>query len=67
MIERIILACTNPGDTVLDPFCGTGSTGVACINTGRDFIGIERDPAYFAIAESRIAAARSATPLLSPA
>jgi DNA modification methylase len=55
------------GVTVLDPFMGSGTTGVACINTGRNFIGIERDPGYFAIAERRIADARTSTPLLSPA
>jgi DNA modification methylase len=45
---------TSPGDTILDPFMGSGTTGVACIETGRDFIGIEIDPGYFAIAEKRI-------------
>ena len=40
--------------TVLDPFMGTGTTGIACINTGRDFVGIEIDPKYFAIAQKRI-------------
>lgn len=40
--------------TVLDPFMGSGTTGVACVQTGRDFIGIEIDPGYFAIAEKRI-------------
>jgi DNA modification methylase len=46
------------GCTVLDPFMGSGTTGVACVNTGRNFIGIEIDPGYFAIAERRIAAAQ---------
>lgn len=46
------------GQTILDPFMGSGTTGVACIETGRRFIGVEIDPAYFAIAERRIAAAR---------
>lgn len=49
---------TNPGDTVLDPFMGSGTTGVACVQTGRNFIGCEIDPTYFAIAEKRIAAAQ---------
>ena len=45
---------TNEGDTILDPFMGSGTTGVACVQTGRNFIGIEIDPTYFAIAERRI-------------
>lgn len=49
---------TNPGDLVLDPFMGSGTTGVACAQLGRRFIGIEIDPDYFAIAEKRIAQAR---------
>lgn len=42
------------GAVVLDPFMGSGTTGVACVQTGRDFIGIEIDPGYFATAEKRI-------------
>ena len=45
---------TKVGDTILDPFMGSGTTGVACVQTGRNFIGIEIDPTYFAIAEKRI-------------
>ena len=40
--------------TVLDPFMGSGTTGVACINTNRDFIGVELDEKYYKIAEERI-------------
>jgi len=54
LLEYLIRTYTNEGDTVLDNTMGSGSTGVACANTGRRFIGIERDPAYFAIAERRI-------------
>jgi site-specific DNA-methyltransferase (adenine-specific)/modification methylase len=43
-----------PTGTILDPFMGSGTTGVACVQTGRNFIGIEIDPGYFAIAEKRI-------------
>jgi site-specific DNA-methyltransferase (adenine-specific) len=50
---------TNLGDTVLDPFLGSGTTGVAAANTGRRFIGIERDPDYFAIAQARIQKAQA--------
>ena len=53
-----IISWSNPGDTVLDPFMGSGTTGVACVKTKRDFIGIEIDPDYFAIAERRIAEAQ---------
>jgi len=49
-----ILSWSNEGDTVLDPFMGSGTTGVACVNTKRNFIGIEKDDAYFEIARNRI-------------
>ena len=49
---------TSVGDTVIDPFSGSGSTGVACINTNRNFIGIELDEGYFKIAQDRINQAR---------
>lgn len=51
------------GATVFDPFMGSGTTGVACAQTGRNFIGIEIDPTYYAIAEKRINAARQQMPL----
>ena len=51
------------GATVLDPFMGSGTTGVACVQTGRSFIGVEIDPTYYAIAERRIAEARAQLPL----
>jgi site-specific DNA-methyltransferase (adenine-specific) len=53
--EYLIRTYTNPGDLVLDNTCGSGSFGVAALNTGRRFIGIERDPNYFKIAEQRLA------------
>lgn len=49
-----IISWSKEGDTVLDPFMGSGTTGVACQQTGRDFIGIEMDAEYFKIAEERI-------------
>jgi site-specific DNA-methyltransferase (adenine-specific) len=58
LMEYLIRTYTNPGDTVLDNCMGSGTTGVACVNTGRNFIGIEKDPGYFGIATARIAAAR---------
>lgn len=54
LMEYLIKTYTNPGDTVLDNCMGSGTTGVACVNTGRNFIGIEKDPGYFEIAERRI-------------
>jgi len=54
LLEYMIRTYTNPGDTVLDNCMGSGSTGVACVNTGRNFIGMELDPKYFGIAQSRI-------------
>lgn len=56
LMERLILASTNEGDTVLDFTMGSGTTGVAAKNLGRSFIGIELDPDYFAIAKERILA-----------
>ena len=53
-MRKLIERTTNEGDTILDPFMGSGTTGVACVQTGRDFIGIEIDPDYFAIAQKRI-------------
>ena len=52
------------GATVLDPFMGSGTTGVACVQTGRNFIGIEIDPTYYAIAERRIAEAQLQMPMV---
>ncbi len=54
MLEYLIKTYTNEGETVLDNCMGSGSTGVAALNTGRNFIGIELDPDYFAIAKGRI-------------
>ena len=54
LMEYLIKTYTNEGETVLDNTMGSGTTGVACGNTGRRFIGIERDPAYFQVASDRI-------------
>ena len=59
LLEYLIRTYTNEGDTVLDNCMGSASTGVACINTRRRFIGMELDPKYFEIAVQRIAAAES--------
>ena len=58
LMQRLVTVSTNPDMTVLDCFMGSGTTGVACVQTGRNFIGIEIDPTYFAIAERRIAEAQ---------
>jgi len=52
-----IISWSNEGDTVCDPFMGSGTTGVACVNTNRNFIGIELDETYFNIAKERIESA----------
>jgi site-specific DNA-methyltransferase (adenine-specific) len=54
LMEYLIKTYTNEGDTVLDNCMGSGTTGVACVNTNRNFIGIEKDEKYFAVAEKRI-------------
>ena len=54
LMEYLIRTYTNEGETVLDNCMGSGTTGVACMNTNRNFIGIEKDETYFKIAEQRI-------------
>ena len=54
LMKNIINHSSDSEMTILDPFMGSGTTGVACVQTGRNFIGIEIDPTYFAIAERRI-------------
>lgn len=58
LMEYLIKTYTNEGEVVLDFTMGSGTTGVACMNTGRRFIGIERDEGYFDIAEKRIMEAK---------
>jgi site-specific DNA-methyltransferase (adenine-specific) len=67
LMEYLIRTYTNEGDTVLDNCMGSGTTGVACANTGRKFIGIERDPSYFDIARKRIEEAMIPTDLFAAA
>jgi site-specific DNA-methyltransferase (adenine-specific) len=54
LVEPCILAGSKEGDTVLDPFCGSGTTGVVALGHGRDFIGIELNPEYAAMSKRRI-------------
>src|SRR5439155_13431910 len=64
LLHRVLLASTRPGEVVLDPFFGTGTTGAVAKRLGRRFIGIERDPDYVAVARRRIAAVTPAPPEL---
>ena len=59
LMKTIVENWTKSGDTILDPFMGSGTTGVACVETGRNFIGIEISEDYFKIAQRRIADAQS--------
>jgi DNA modification methylase len=67
-VEYVVDLFTVGDDvTVLDPFMGSGTTGVACVRTGRKFIGIEKEPKYFDIAVKRIEAELSRMPLFEDA
>ena len=57
LLHELVGLFTQAGQVVLDPFMGSGTTGVACANLGRQFVGIEREPKYFGIACERISAA----------
>lgn len=63
LFEYLIKTYTNEGDLVLDNCIGSGTTAIACINAGRNFIGIEKDPDYFEIAQNRIKKAKEQTRL----
>jgi site-specific DNA-methyltransferase (adenine-specific) len=54
LAERILALISGPGDTIYDPFMGSGSFGVACVNTGRKYIGSEINERYFEMAAERI-------------
>ena len=62
LLARVILSASRPDDLVLDPFCGTGTTGAVARRLGRRFIGIERDADYAAAATARIGAAAPLAP-----
>ena len=64
LLEYLIKTYTNEGDLVLDNTMGLGTTGLACVNTNRKFIGIEKDENYFKIAEARILKPRNEKPVL---
>ncbi|MET4101559.1 modification methylase [Roseovarius sp. MBR-78] len=58
LLHRVLVGSTNPGDVVLDPFFGTGTTGAVARMLGRDYIGIEREESYRRVAEARLRAVR---------
>ncbi|TNF18543.1 MAG: site-specific DNA-methyltransferase [Rhodobacteraceae bacterium] len=58
LLHRVLVGSTNPGDVVLDPFFGTGTTGAVAKMLGRDWIGIEREEAYRKVAETRLSKVR---------
>ena len=62
LLARVLLSSSNPGDVVLDPFFGTGTTGAVAKKLGRHFVGIERDPGYAAAAQARIDAVEPLSP-----
>lgn len=64
-MEWLVQLVSRPGETVLDPFMGSGTTAEACRRTGRNFIGIECVPEYVAIAWKRLAAVEAETPLFA--
>ena len=64
LIKYFVETLTNPGDVVLDPFMGSGTTGVACKELGRDFLGIEKDAKYFAVAKERIESTDAVTDVI---
>ncbi len=66
LVERFVRLHTTPGQVVLDPFMGSGTTGVSCVQLGRQFIGIELEPRYFDIACRRIEQAHAQGQLFAP-
>lgn len=54
LVEPCVKAGSKPGDTVLDPFAGSGTTGIVAQRLGRDFIGIELNPAYVSLAQEHL-------------
>lgn len=65
LMEEYIINSSARGEVVLDPFMGSGTTSVACVRTGRRFVGIEIDPTYFDVACERISAAYILPPMFS--
>ncbi len=64
LIRKYVRICSHPGQTILDPYCGSGTTGIACVQEGRGFIGVEIDPAHYETALRRVAGALAAPSFL---
>jgi site-specific DNA-methyltransferase (adenine-specific) len=62
LLDRVVAASAAAGDLVVDPFCGSGTTGVAAVRAGCRFLGIERDPGYVQLAASRLRSAGAGAP-----
>lgn len=62
LMRQLVASYSSEGETILDPFCGSGTTGVACVKTGRNFVGIEINEEYCEIARKRIAQAQGTQP-----
>jgi len=67
LLKQIVELVTKPGDSVMDPFMGSGTTGIAAVSVGRIFHGFEGDPEHFAEAGARIQGAADPMHLFSPA
>lgn len=65
LLEQMILSMSGKGDLILDPFMGSGSTGIACINTDRRFVGIEIENGYYAVAKKRLTETAAQTKLFA--
>jgi site-specific DNA-methyltransferase (adenine-specific) len=63
LMSDVVNRYSDDGDTIFDPFMGSGTTGVACVELQRNFIGCEIDPGYYAIAEKRISQAALQIPM----
>jgi site-specific DNA-methyltransferase (adenine-specific) len=63
LMMELVTDFTDPGETVLDPFTGSGTTGVACLRLGRKFVGVEKDPSYFRLACDRLRAEENGSTL----
>ncbi len=67
LLDRVVAASAQPGDLVLDPFCGSGTTGVAAVRAGCRFLGLEMDPAYVELAARRLKDVEGLAPPAEPA
>jgi site-specific DNA-methyltransferase (adenine-specific)/modification methylase len=65
-MSSLVSLFSDPGELICDPFMGSGSTGVAAVQSGRKFIGVEREPRYFEIAVRRIEDAQRQSSLFDP-